>query len=85
MDCSVQDDRYKVVDDIIYYKDRIYLVSKSTLKEQIMRAIHDTPLAGHQGYFKTYRQIRERFTWNNLKDDLLTIEACEGVCKLLVE
>jgi hypothetical protein len=26
MDRSVQDDRYKVVDDIIYYKDRIYLV-----------------------------------------------------------
>jgi hypothetical protein len=26
MDSSVQDDRYKVVDDIIYYKDRIYLV-----------------------------------------------------------
>jgi hypothetical protein len=26
MDHNVQDDRYKVVDDIIYYKDHIYLV-----------------------------------------------------------
>jgi hypothetical protein len=26
MDHNTQDDRYKVVDDIIYYKDRIYLV-----------------------------------------------------------
>jgi len=29
MDNSVQDDRYKVVDDIIYYKDRIYMVPES--------------------------------------------------------
>jgi hypothetical protein len=71
MDHSVQDDRYKVVDDIIYYKDHIYLVPESTLKEKIMRAMHDTPLAGHQGYFKTYRKIRERFTWKGLKDDVL--------------
>jgi len=26
------DDRYKVVDNIIYYKDQIYLVPKSKLK-----------------------------------------------------
>jgi hypothetical protein len=60
-----------VVDDIIYYKDRIYLVLESTLKENIMEAMHNTPLAGHPGYFKTYRKIRERFTWKGLKDDVL--------------
>jgi hypothetical protein len=27
--------------------------------------------SGHQGYFKTYRQIRERFSWKGLKDDVL--------------
>jgi hypothetical protein len=59
------------VDDIIFYKDMIYLVPESTLKEKIMRATHDTPLAGHPGYFKTYRQIRERFSWKGLKDDVL--------------
>jgi len=26
MDGHIQDDRYRVVDDIIYYKDNIYLV-----------------------------------------------------------
>jgi hypothetical protein len=71
MDNSVHDDRYKVVDDIIYYKDRIYLVPESKLKEKIMKAMHDTPLTGHPGYFKTYRKIRERFSWKGLKDDVL--------------
>ena len=32
MDGNTQNDRYKVVDDIIYYKSRIYLVSESKLK-----------------------------------------------------
>jgi hypothetical protein len=57
MDGLIQDDRYRVVDDIIFYKDRIYLVPESTLKEKILRASHDTPLAGHPGYFKTYRKV----------------------------
>ena len=60
-----------MVDDIIYYKDRIYLVPESKLKEKIMKAIHDTPLTGHPRYFKTYRKIRERFSWKGLKDDVL--------------
>jgi hypothetical protein len=62
IDHIAQDDRYKVVDDIIYYKDRIYLVSESTIKGKIMEATHNTPLAGHLGFFKTYRQVSERFT-----------------------
>jgi hypothetical protein len=55
MEGSIQDHGYKVVDDIIYYKGRIYLVPESTVKNKISREAHDTPLAGHQGYLKTYR------------------------------
>ena len=62
VDCKVQDDRYVVMDDIIYFKNRIYLVPGSKLKKKILEALHDSPMAGHPGFFKTYRQIRERFT-----------------------
>jgi hypothetical protein len=41
------DDRYRVIDDIIYYKDRIYLVLESHLKDKILHAAHTSPLAGH--------------------------------------
>jgi hypothetical protein len=70
-DHNTHDDRYKVVDDIIYYKDHIYLFHESTMKKNIMRAMHKTPLIGHPGYIKTYRKVRERFSWKGLKDDLL--------------
>jgi hypothetical protein len=55
LDGQIQDDMYKVIDDVIFYKDRVYLVPDSRLKKKILPAVHDSPLAGHQGFFKTYR------------------------------
>jgi hypothetical protein len=66
MDGQVVDDRYRVLDDVIFYKDWIYLVPESTLKGKVLKACHNSPTA-----FKTYRQIRERFSWKGLKDDVL--------------
>lgn len=71
LECTIQDDKYKIVNDVIFYKDRIYLIPGSKLKEKILQSVHDIPLARHPGYFKTYRQIRERFTWKGLKNDVL--------------
>ena len=33
LDGQVQDDRYKIIDDIIYYKSKIYLVPESALRK----------------------------------------------------
>ena len=75
------DDRYRVVDEIIYYRDRIFLTEGSHLKKKILQASHDSPLAGHQGFTKTYRAIRERFLWKGLKEDVLQhIRECD-VCQ----
>jgi hypothetical protein len=71
MDGQIQDERYRVIDDVILYKDRVYLVPDLGLKKKILRAVHDSPLAGHQGFFKTYRRIRERFSWKGLKHDVM--------------
>jgi len=64
---SIQNYRYMVVDDIIYYKYKIYLVRKSTLKDNILREVHDAPLERNQGYLNSYRKVRERFSWKGLK------------------
>ena len=55
LDGQIQDDRYRVIDDIIYYNNRIFLDSESPLKKKILQASHDSPLVGHQGFLKTYR------------------------------
>lgn len=60
-----------MVDYIIYYKGKIYLVPESKMKERISKEMQDSPLAGHLGYLKTYRKIWERFAWKDLKNDVL--------------
>jgi len=62
LDGQVTNDRYRVVDEIIYYRDWIFMIKGSQLKKKILQASHDSPLAGHQGFTKTYRAIRERFS-----------------------
>jgi hypothetical protein len=71
LDGQVVDDRYRVLDDVIFYKDQIYLVPEYTLKGNVLKVCHDSPTIRDQGYFKTYRKIRERFSCNGLKDDVL--------------
>ena len=65
------DDRYRVINEIIYYRDRIFLTEGSQLKKKILQASHDSPLSSHQGFTKTYRAIRERFSWKGLEEDVL--------------
>ena len=80
MDGRVVDDRYRVINEIIYYRDRIFLTEGSQLKKKIPQESHDLPLAGHQGFTKTYRAIRERFSWKGLKEDVLQhVRECD-VC-----
>ena len=68
---EIQDERYQIQNDIILYKNRIFVPLGSRLKKEILKTCHDNPLSGHQGCFKTYKKIRERFTWKGLKREVL--------------
>ena len=52
MDGQVQDDSYNMVDDIRYYKGKIYLVPDSKM-DKILKEMHDSPLVEHSRYLKT--------------------------------
>jgi hypothetical protein len=71
LDGKIQDDNFRVINDLIYYKGRIFLVPGSALKAKILHACHNSPVAGHQGISKTYRQVGERFAWKGLKEDVM--------------
>jgi hypothetical protein len=71
MDERVQDDIYRIIDDIIYYKGLIFFVLESLFKMKVLQACHDAPLSGHQGFIKTYKQVRERFAWKGMKEDAM--------------
>jgi hypothetical protein len=71
LDGHIQDDNFRVVKDLIYYKGRIFLVPGSAFKAKVLHACHNSPVAGHQGISKMYRQVRERFSWKGLKEDVI--------------
>ena len=48
LDGQIQGDRYRIIDDIIYYKGRIYLVPESTLEKKILQASHDSCYQGNR-------------------------------------
>jgi hypothetical protein len=55
LDGKIQDDNFRVIHDLIYYKGQIFLVSGSALKAKILHVCHNPPVVGHQGISKTYR------------------------------
>ena len=72
-------ERYRVMDEVIYYKGCIYLVPNMQLRERVLQETHDSPLSGHQGFQKTYMVVRERFMWRGLKEDMLQhVRECEA-------
>lgn len=74
-------EEYKVIEEIILYKGRIFVVPNSKVKGKVLKEYHDNPLAGHQGYYKTYKQVREKYSWKGLKKDVLKyVQECM-ICK----
>jgi hypothetical protein len=71
LDGKIQDDNFRVINDLIYYKGWIFLIPGSALKAKILHACHNSLVAGHQSINKTYRQVRERFSWKGLKEDVM--------------
>ena len=51
------------------------------IKTEIIRALHDTALAGHLGYHKTYDRIKDKFYWPRMSTDIKqychTCHACQ--------
>ena len=71
IDGTIQDSRYTLVNELIIYKGKIFLVLGSTVRRMILKSFHDSPMIGHPSFYKTYRQNRECFTWKGLKAKVL--------------
>ena len=73
MDRLIHNFWYRVINVIIYYKDRIYLVPRSKLKQKLLKEVQDSPLAGHVG--EIFMEGTERGH----------VAACEGMYCLPIE
>lgn len=71
IDGSVQDSDCTIVNELIIYKGIIYLVLGSEVRRMVLRVYHESPMARHLGFYKTYRKIHEHFSWKGLKAEVL--------------
>lgn len=73
--------KYKKVDVVFFYKNKILLPPQNTLKHQFLFEHHNTHKAGHSRYEKTYQRIKKVLFWQGLKKDVKSyVKSCD-VCQ----
>jgi hypothetical protein len=55
---------------VLYYNHRICIPANLALKTKIMQECHDTATSGHLGRDKTIEQIKRRFYWTAMDDEI---------------
>ena len=67
----IYNDDHNILNDVIYCNYKIFFVLELSLKNNILEPAHDAPLPQYLGFLKTYRKVRERFSWKGLKNDVM--------------
>ena len=57
---------WSLTNDLIAYKGKIYVPTNIELQKEIITSFHDSPLAGHPGFFKMLQLIKEHYWWPGL-------------------
>ncbi|KAL2104491.1 hypothetical protein VUR80DRAFT_367 [Thermomyces stellatus] len=61
---------WSVRDDLLRWKDRVYIPQDASVRREILKLYHDDPLAGHFGRDKTTELIQRRFHWKKLQEEV---------------
>lgn len=65
---------------IIRFKQRIWLGSNSSLQQQVMSALHNSPVGGHSGAPATVTKVSRLFYWPSMRKDILKFVQNCTVC-----
>ena len=69
------------LNDIVEYRGKVYVPKDRSLRERIVRAFHDTPIAGHPGHFKTQELVYRHYWWPGMAGYIRRyVEACD-ICQ----
>lgn len=61
---------FQVLDNKLYFKNRLVILDNISLKEKLLSESHDSLSAGHGGYLKTEKRISSNFFWPGMKHDV---------------
>lgn len=60
---------------------RVWVGSNQAAKEQVLQAVHSSPLGGHSGIHATYDRLKKLFAWLGMKKDVCQLISKCTVCK----
>ena len=67
---EVKDERFKVVEGIIYFHDLILLNKDSKLKERLLNAAYEILLCKPTDFVKAYHNILGGFIWEGFEEEM---------------
>jgi hypothetical protein len=56
---------------VIRYKHHIWLGSNVALQQQVISALHDSPVGGHSGANVTFQKVSKLFYWSGMRTTIL--------------
>ena len=71
---------------ILHFKGRLCVPNNEELRKQILSKAHDTPYSIHSGATKMYKDLKEHFWWNMMKNDVAEfVSICQTYQKVKTE
>nr|GFD34966.1 retrotransposon protein, putative, Ty3-gypsy subclass [Tanacetum cinerariifolium] len=59
-------------DGVAWFEDRLCVPSDQALREKVMTKAHSSPFTVHPGSTKMYKDLKQYFWWNGIKQDVAT-------------
>ncbi|MCO5600903.1 hypothetical protein L7F22_055020 [Adiantum nelumboides] len=74
---------YTVMDELLYYLDRICVPHNGALRKILIQEHHEVPFAAHPGINKTYRLLSATYFWPQMQQDVIKyVKACHS-CQIM--
>jgi len=62
---------YCLSDECLYFNNRLCIPKDGEIKKRLLVEAHDSPIARHPSYIKTFMSLKKSFFWPGLKKDVL--------------
>jgi len=80
---SKVDTNFSIEKDLLLYKTMLYIPKDEGLRRTIMKAEHDSKIAGHFGTYKTIGRVRANFYWpkmdKNIAENVRSCDVCQRI------
>ncbi|GJS80358.1 putative reverse transcriptase domain-containing protein [Tanacetum coccineum] len=66
-------------DGVVWFEDRLCVPNDQALREKVMTEAHSSPFTIHPGSTKMYRDLKQYFWWNGMKQDVATFKRHDAI------